>query len=88
MYFVGKNGLLAQLVEQLTLNQRVEGSSPPQPIGCQTHETDKRWCESILKTFIASLFLFLRNISINIHKCLKLNGLISRIALNSCTTLR
>ena len=25
-------GLLAQLVEQLTLNQRVEGSSPPQPI--------------------------------------------------------
>ncbi|SPN73155.1 protein of unknown function [Brochothrix thermosphacta] len=24
--------MLAQLVEQLTLNQRVEGSSPPQPI--------------------------------------------------------
>lgn len=31
-------GLLAQLAEQLTLNQWVEGSSPPQPIGCQTHE--------------------------------------------------
>ena len=31
-------GPLAQLVEQLTLNQRVAGSSPSRPIGCQTHE--------------------------------------------------
>ncbi len=39
-------GPLAQLVEQLTLNQRVAGSSPSRPIGCQTHGTGKCWCES------------------------------------------
>ncbi len=33
MFFVGiRRGLLAQLVEQLTLNQRVGGSKPSQPI--------------------------------------------------------
>lgn len=45
-------GPLAQLVEQLTLNQRVAGSSPSRPIGCQTHGTGKCWCESISKTFM------------------------------------
>ena len=38
-------GPLAQLVEQLTLNQRVAGSSPSRPIGCQTH---------VIGTFLAS----------------------------------
>lgn len=52
-------GPLAQLVEQLTLNQRVAGSSPSRPIGCQTHGTGKCWCESISKTFMLFHFLFI-----------------------------
>ena len=51
-------GPLAQLVEQLTLNQRVAGSSPSRPIGCQTHGTGKCWCESISKTFMLFHFFF------------------------------
>lgn len=56
-------GLLAQLVEQLTLNQRVAGSSPSQPIGCQTLGADKRWCESISKTFMLFFFVSIRRIA-------------------------
>lgn len=41
-------GPLAQLVEQLTLNQRVAGSSPSRPIGCQTH---RRGCSLVRKHF-------------------------------------
>ena len=33
----GVRGPLAQLVEQLTLNQRVGGSSPPRPTSCDGH---------------------------------------------------
>lgn len=41
-------GPLAQLVEQLTLNQRVAGSSPSRPIGCQTHVTSAFLATSVV----------------------------------------
>ena len=65
-------GPLAQLVEQLTLNQRVAGSSPSRPIGCQTHGTGKCWCESISKTFMLFHFFCLQLIycQVNKKKCL------------------
>ncbi len=50
-------GPLAQLVEQLTLNQRVAGSSPSRPIGCQTHEAGELLVRKHLeKEYRSSIF--------------------------------
>lgn len=56
MCLVRSIGLLAQLVEQMTLNHWVEGSIPPQPMGAKPMKSDKSWCESILKRFVAASF--------------------------------
>lgn len=42
------SGLLAQLVEQLTLNQRVEGSSPSRP----TTSLPLHWCVGVFGVIV------------------------------------
>ncbi len=53
-------GPLAQLVEQLTLNQRVAGSSPSRPIGCQTHVISTSLATSVVskKMYVMTFFCF------------------------------
>ncbi len=52
-------GSLAQLVEQLTLNQRVTGSSPVRPIRCGDSSVVER---DLAKVDVASSNLVLRSI--------------------------
>jgi hypothetical protein len=54
-----KNGLLAQLAEQLTLNQRVDGSSPSRPT--KKRPRDKRGSFICHFTFIGWVFCAVTN---------------------------